>query len=299
MENSDFLQELIQSKPILKVGGAFDSMSAKLVEINNFDAIWTGSFAISATHALPDASILTMTEFLNVSANIVESCKIPVIADCDTGYGGPSNVSHTVKKFESAGVAAICIEDKTFPKQNSLLKNGSQQLISEKEFVAKILAAKDAKINENFMIIARTEALIAELGMKEAVQRANAYEKAGADAILIHSKQNTAYEVIEFSELLKGSIPLIVVPTTYPTVSVEELIKNKFKMIIYANQTLRASYSAMNNTLKEIINGNKISDIKQEITSMEKIFELQEMFEIKNQEKNIEEDLKKMGYIDE
>ena len=299
MDNSDILNELINSKPILKVGGAFDAMSAKLVEINGFDAIWTGSFAISATHALPDASILTMTEFLNVSSNIVESCKIPVIADCDTGFGGPTNVSHTVRKFESAGVAAICIEDKTFPKQNSLLKNGLQQLISEKEFVAKILAAKDAKINKNFMIIARTEALIAELGMKEAVQRANAYEKAGADAILIHSKQNTADEVIQFSELWNGNIPLIVVPTTYPTVSIEELIKNKFKMIIYANQTLRASYSAMNNTLNEIINGNKISDIKQEITSMEKIFELQEMYEIKNQEKNIEEDLKKMGYIDE
>ena len=255
MQNSDLLQKLIETKPILRVGGAFDSMSAKLVEINGFDAIWTGSFAISATHALPDASILTMTEFLNVSSNIVESCKIPVIADCDTGFGGPTNVSHTVKKFESAGVSAISIEDKTFPKQNSLLKNGQHKLISEKEFVAKILAAKDAKINKNFMVIARTEALIAELGMNEAVKRANAYEKAGADAILIHSKQNTANEVIEFSELWKGNIPLIVVPTTYPTVSIDELIENNFKMVIYANQTLRASYSAMNNTLKEIING--------------------------------------------
>jgi len=299
MQNSDRLQKLIETKPILRVGGAFDSMSAKLVEINNFDAIWTGSFAISATHALPDASILTMTEFLNVSSNIVESCKIPVIADCDTGFGGPTNVSHTVKKFESAGVSAISIEDKTFPKQNSLLKNGQHKLISEKEFVAKILAAKDAKINKNFMIIARTEALIAELGMDEAIQRANAYENAGADAILIHSKRETATEIIEFSELWKGSIPLVVVPTTFPTVSIEELIKNKFKMVIYANQTLRASYLAMNHILKELKEKDRISDIKQEMTSMEKIFELQEMYEIKNQEKNIEEDLKKMGYIDE
>ena len=149
------------------------------------------------------------------------------------------------------------------------------------------------------MIIARTEALIAELGMNEAIQRANAYENAGADAILIHSKKETAAEVIEFSELWDGNIPLVVVPTTYPNVSVEELIKNKFKMIIYANQTLRASYIAMNNILKEIKNKEKISDVKQEITSMEKIFELQEMYEIKNQEKNIEKDLKKMGYIDE
>ena len=299
MQNSDMLQDLIESKPILRVGGAFDAMSGKLVEINGFDAIWTGSFAISATHALPDASILTMTEFLNVSTNIVDSCEIPVIADCDTGFGGPSNVRHTVKKFEGSGIAAICIEDKTFPKQNSLLQNGTHELISEKEFVAKILAAKEAKQNKNFMVIARTEALIAGLGMKEALRRAEAYQGAGADAILIHSKSNTPDEILEFSELWKGNIPLVVVPTTYPMIEINELIKNKFKMIIYANQTLRASYSAMNNTLKEIINGNKISDIKQEISSMEKIFELQEMYEIKNQEKNIEEDLKKMGYIDE
>tara|TARA_A100001037_G_C14631311_1_gene405950 strand:- start:96 stop:545 length:450 start_codon:yes stop_codon:yes gene_type:complete len=148
------------------------------------------------------------------------------------------------------------------------------------------------------MIIARTEALIADLGMKEALQRANAYENAGADAILIHSKKNTADEIIEFSELWKGNIPLVVVPTTYPTVSVNELIKKKFKMIIYANQTLRASYSAMNNTLREILNKERIIDVNQEMSSMEKIFELQEMYEIKNQEKSIEDDLKKMGYVD-
>ena len=299
MQNADILRELIESKPILKVMGAFDSMSAKLVEINGFGAIWAGSFAISATHALPDASILTMTEFLNVSSNIVQSCKIPVIADCDTGYGGPSNVSHTVKKFELAGVAAICIEDKTFPKQNSLLKNGKQKLISEKEFVAKILAAKEAKSNKNFMIIARTEALIAELGMNEALQRATAYQNAGADAILIHSKKETPDEIFEFSESWKGKIPLVVVPTTYPTVGIDELIKNKFKMTIYANQTLRVAYSAMNNMLREIKDCERISDIKQEMSSMEDIFELQKMYELKNQEKMIEDNLKKMGYVDE
>ena len=299
MQNADILHELIESKPILKVMGAFDSMSAKLVEINGFDAIWAGSFAISATHALPDASILTMTEFLNVSSNIVQSCKIPVIADCDTGYGGPSNVSHTVKKFELAGVAAICIEDKTFPKQNSLLKNGKQELISEKEFVAKILAAKEAKSNKNFMIIARTEALIAELGINEALQRATAYQNAGADAILIHSKKETPDEIFEFSESWKGKIPLVVVPTTYPTVGIDELIKNKFKMTIYANQTLRVAYSAMNNMLREIKDCERISDIKQEMSSMEDIFELQKMYELKNQEKMIEDNLKKMGYMDE
>ena len=118
MSNSKKLKEILGEKSIVKIGGAFDALSAKLVEVTGYDAIWAGSFAISATHALPDASILTMTDFLKSTENMVDACNIPVIADCDTGFGGPSNVSHTVKKFESAGVAAICIEDKTFPKQN-------------------------------------------------------------------------------------------------------------------------------------------------------------------------------------
>jgi phosphoenolpyruvate phosphomutase len=179
------------------------------------------------------------------------------------------------------------------------LKNGKQELISEKEFVAKILAAKEAKSNKNFMIIARTEALIAELGMNEALQRATAYQNAGADAILIHSKKETPDEIFEFSESWKGKIPLVVVPTTYPTVGIDELIKNKFKMTIYANQTLRVAYSAMNNMLREIKDCERISDIKQEMSSMEDIFELQKMYELKNQEKMIEDNLKKMGYMDE
>ena len=120
MSKNQNLREKLEKNSIVKVGGAYDAMSAKLVETCGFDAVWAGSFAISATHALPDASILTMTEFLDATTRMVDSCKIPVIADCDTGYGGPSNVAHLVKKYESAGVSAICIEDKIFPKQNSL-----------------------------------------------------------------------------------------------------------------------------------------------------------------------------------
>ena len=197
---SRLLLNHLESKSIVKVGGAFDAMSAKLVEFHGFDAIWAGGFAISATHAVPDASILTMTEFLDVASNMAEACKIPVIADCDTGYGGPSNVSHLVKKYESAGIAAICIEDKVFPKQNSLLENGQNNLISEKDFVAKIIAGKEAKQDKNFMIIARIEALISGAGMDEALKRATAYENAGADAILIHSKQKTPDEIFEFTD---------------------------------------------------------------------------------------------------
>ena len=297
MKKSNNLIESMQSKSILKVGGAFDAMSAKLVELQNFDAVWAGSFAISATHALPDASILTMTEFLHVSQSMAETCNIPVIADCDTGFGGPGNVSHLVKKYEKAGVAGISIEDKTFPKENSLLNEGNQNLISEKEFVAKIIAAREAKKDNNFLLIARTEALIAEKGMHEAKKRATAYEKAGADAILIHSKKDSPDEVFEFADSWEGEIPLVVVPTTYPNVKINELISHKIKMVIYANQTLRSAYSSMLETLKKIQNDDLVS-LNNEIVPMEKIFDLQKMYDVKEEEREIKEELKKMGYID-
>jgi len=295
--NSKLLREKIASKPILKFGGAFDSMSAKLVEVYGFDAVWAGSFAISATHALPDASILTMTEFLHVASNMADSCKIPIVADCDTGFGGPTNVSHMVKKYEKSGIAAISIEDKKFPKQNSLLEDGKQELLSEKDFVAKLIAAKDAKSSSEFMIIARIEALIAGLGMDEALKRAHAYEKAGADAIIIHSKKNTPDEIFQFCDSWDGNVPLISIPTSYPSVTLEELISHKIKIVIYANQTLRIAYSAMAKFLDQVSKANSLSKVNVEMSSMEEIFSLQEMYSIKKQEKQIEDDLKRLGYI--
>ena len=289
--------EILEVKSILKIGGAFDALSAKLVETTGYDAIWAGSFAISATHALPDASILTMTEFLSAASSMADACSIPIIADCDTGFGGPSNVSHLVKKYESAGIAAICIEDKIFPKQNSLLEDGKQELLSEKDFVAKIIAGKTAKNNPNFMIIARIEALIAGHGIEEALKRATAYENAGADAILIHSKKNTPDEVFEFCNTWTGKIPIIAIPTTYPTVTSDELQNNKIKMVIYANQSLRAAHWAMAEHLNQLSNAKSLSEVKTNMTTMDEIFHLQEMYKIKKQESDIEEDLKKMGYV--
>ena len=297
MSNSEILQKKLHQDSIVKVGGAFDAMSAKLVENAGFDAVWAGSFAISATHALPDASILTMTEFLNAASIMANACNIPIIADCDTGFGGPSNVTHMVRKYESAGISSICIEDKIFPKQNSLLEGGKNDLLSEKEFVAKILAANEAKNSKDFLIIARIEALISGLGMKEALKRADAYEKAGADVILIHSKQKNPDEIFEFTDSWKGNTPIAVIPTTYDSVKLSDIYEHKIKMVIYANQTLRAAYDAMENLLKEMAVTEKISDIKQKMSSMNKIFDLQEMYDIKNKEKKIEAELKKLGYI--
>ena len=297
MSKFDTLRNGLESQSILKVGGAFDAMSAKLVENSGFDAVWAGSFAISATHALPDASILTMTEFFDVASSMSSTCEIPIIADCDTGYGGPSNVRHMVQKYENAGISSICIEDKIFPKENSLLENGRNDLLSEKEFVAKILAAKEARSNKNFIIMARVEALISGAGMDEALKRATAYENAGADAILIHSKQKTPDEIFEFTDSWKGSAPLVVVPTTYDSVKISELESHKIKMVIYANQTLRVAHMAMTGLLNELIKADHISDVKDKISTMQDIFHLQEMYDIKNKEKELENELKRLGYI--
>ena len=297
MSQSENLVKLLDNQPIVKVCGAYDVMSAKLVELYGFDAIWAGSFAISAIYNVPDASILTMTEFFTAASNMAHACEIPVIADCDTGYGDATNVRHMVKKYENAGIASICIEDKTFPKQNSLLENGNNQLLSEKDFVAKILAANEAKQNNAFTIIARVEALISGIGMEQALKRAYAYEKAGADLILIHSKKITPEEIFEFSDSWKGSAPLVVIPTTYYSVNVDELIEHKIKMVIYANQTLRAAHFALSKLLKQMKNANNMSQLQNQMSSMEDIFKLQEMYGVKSQEKSIEEKLRKLGYI--
>ena len=296
VSNLNNLRNKLKEQPILTVGGAFDAMSAKLVELSGFDAIWAGSFAISATHALPDASILTMTEFLGVASNMVEACNIPIIADCDTGFGGPGNVSHMVKKYENAGISAICIEDKTFPKKNSFLENESHDLLPEKDFVTKIIAARDAKQNNDFMIIARTEALIAGLGVKEAINRANAYETAGADALLIHSKQKNTDEIFEFTDSWQGNIPLVVVPTAFPNAKLKDLSEHKIRIVIYANQTLRSAHSSMSNILKKI-KDEKLHEVENEMSSMEDIFKLQKTYSIEEKEKEIEKELKKLGYI--
>ena len=297
LSKNGILRKKLESNSIVKVGGAFDAMSAKLVETSGFDAIWAGSFAISATHALPDASILTMTEFFDAASSMASACEIPVIADCDTGYGGPSNVTHMVKKYENAGISSICIEDKIFPKQNSLLEGAKNDLLSEKEFVAKILSAKQARNDKDFLIIARVEALISGAGMNEALKRATAYENAGADAILIHSKQKTPDEIFEFVDSWKGSVPIVVVPTTYDSVKISELSLHNVKMIIFANQTLRASHLAMTKLLREMVDTEHISTIEQELSTMQDIFNLQEMYDIKSKEKKLEEELKKLGYI--
>ncbi|QQD82729.1 isocitrate lyase/phosphoenolpyruvate mutase family protein [Bacillus siamensis] len=273
---SSIFRDALNSKGLVKVAGAHDGLSAKLAEKNGFNAVWASGLGISAVQTVPDASILTMTEFLEAAVIMNESCNLPVIADCDSGYGNIHNVTRMIKKYEAAGIAGVCIEDKVYPKLNSF-DDRQQILVSTEEFCAKIRAAKMAQQNDDFVLIARVEALIAKLGQEEAYTRAKAYVHAGADAILIHSKEKSPDEIIEFVNNWDVDAPLVVVPTKYPTLSMEQLEKLGVKVSIYANQALRASVKAINDTFESIINNKSSLQIENDIVSVNEIFDIQDV----------------------
>ena len=294
MSKNDLMEKL-RGKQFVKVCGAFDVMSAKLAEMNGFDDIWASGFGISSARALPDAGIITMTELLDAVTFMSEACNIPVIADCDTGYGGPNNVAHLVKKFENAGIGGICIEDKTFPKENSLFKDGKQVMISKRDFVAKIVAAKNAKKNDDFIIIGRVEALIADLGIEEAMSRANAYAKAGADIIFVHSRKESTDEIFEFLKLWQGKVPIMIIPTAFPTVTLDELKSRGVGMVVYAHQTTLAAFAAVSDVIKQMSKVKSLSELNTKMASMEDLFNLQGMQQLRDHESFVEEEVKKLG----
>jgi phosphoenolpyruvate phosphomutase len=234
-----FRQLLSGAEPIVIVG-AHNGLSAKLAERAGFEGIWASGFEISAAHGIPDANILTMADNLEVARQMVAAVNLPIVADCDNGYGNAINVIHMVRHYEAAGIAAVCIEDNVFPKRCSFYAGVERELATVEEHAGKIRAAKEAQRSRDFAVIARTEALIAGWGMEEALTRARAYADAGADMILIHSKAKGPEEIIAFAKAWDRNAPLVCVPTTYKTASVKMLHEAGFKMIIFANQGFEA-----------------------------------------------------------
>jgi phosphoenolpyruvate phosphomutase len=283
MSKAKKLRELFRREGVIRLVGAHDGLTARLVEFNGFDGVWASGLEVSASHAVPDANILTMTQYLEAATVMNSAISLPVVADCDTGYGNSNNVAHMVKKYEAAGIAAVTIEDKKFPKVNSYVP-GRQELASVPEFVGKIKAGKNAQESDAFMVIARVEALIAGWGLEEALRRAHAYAEAGADAILIHSKQPDPSEIVEFARAWGGAAPLVIVPTTYPAITLDEVSRLGVKMVIYANHGLRASIKAINTVLSKI-KTEGLHAIEDDIVPMSEVFRLQGMPEMKEQEK--------------
>lgn len=265
--------------------GAHNGLTARLAEEAGFDAVWASGFEISASHGVPDANILTMSESLQAALGIQEACGLPVIADCDNGYGNAINVKRTVQDYERAGIAAICIEDNNFPKRCSFYTGVKRELVSPAEHAGKIRAAVSVRTDPDFLIIARTEALIAGLGMEEALLRAEAYAAAGADAILVHSKAKDPGEILEFGRRWDGRVPLVAVPTTYKAVRAGELREAGYRIVIYANQGLRAAVRAVRETLSKLRQAETASAVDGMIVPMDEIHRLVGVSHIQEDEK--------------
>jgi len=227
-----------------------------------------------------------MTQHLEMMRLIAEQSDLPIVADIDTGFGNAINVVYAVQQYERAGAAAVVIEDKTYPKVTSLVAGGRQELLRTEEFQGKIEAAKSTSIDPDFVVVARVEALIAGLGEAEALARATAYEEAGADMILIHSKQKTPDEIESFVNNWKGSVPLVIVPTAYPQMTMERArLLGKIAMYICGNHAIRAAVTAMQKTFAKILADGGIHDVNDDIVSVEEIFRLQGMDQMKTNEK--------------
>lgn len=280
------LREKMAAADLIQVMAAHSPLSALVAEEAGFDGLWASGFELSALYGLPDVSLLSMTQHLDMVRAIADRSALPIVADIDTGFGNALNVIHAVRQYERAGAAAVVMEDKTFPKVTSLVAGGRQELLRTEEFQGKIRAALEARPDADFMVIARTEALIAGLGEEEALSRAAAYEAAGADMILVHSKQQTPAEVESFVRAWTGRAPLVLVPTAYPDLTVARIkALGKVKMAIYGNHAIRAAVTGMQRVFARILSDGGIQNADKEIASVEEIFRLQRMDQVKADEK--------------
>lgn len=273
-EGAGTLRRQLAGPKVIRLIGAHNALGARMGERAGFDGVWASGFEIAASYALPDASIVTMSEHLALARSMCDAIRIPVIVDCDTGYGDELQFAHAVRQFEAAGVAGVCVEDKQFPKCNSFV-DGPQELAPAGAFVEKLLAGKQAQRTREFVIIARTEALIAGCSATEALLRARKYADAGADAVLIHSKANTAAEIAEVATRWDRTTPLVAVPTTYGDTPIDDLAAMGIKVVIYANQGLRCALAAMERVYTEILRSGSTASVDAELWPMKTIFELQ------------------------
>jgi phosphoenolpyruvate phosphomutase len=279
-------REILGRNGLVEAMAAHSPLSAMLVAEAGFDAIWASGFELSALYGVPDVSIVSMTQHLDMTRAMVDRSGLPVVADIDTGFGNAVNVLYAVEQYERAGAAAIVMEDKSFPKVTSLIAGGRQEMVRIEEFQGKIEAARAARRDPDFVIVARTEALIAGFGQEEALKRARAYEAAGADLILAHSKQKTPDEIEAFVKAWDGRAPIALVPTAYPQMNVARVKElGKVGLLIWGNHAIRASVGAMRRTFAQIREEGGIAGVEASIASVEDVFDLQGMSRVKDDEK--------------
>ena len=269
------LRDLLESPELEFILEAHNGISAKLVQQAGFKGIWASGLAMSAQFCVRDSNEASWTQVVDMLEFMSDATDIPILLDGDTGYGNFNNMRRLVRKLEQRGIAGVCIEDKEFPKTNSFIDSEKQALADINEFCGKIRAGKDSRQDPDFCIVARVEALIAGWGMDEALKRAEAYCAAGADAILIHSRQSRPDEIIAFAREWDDACPLVIVPTKYYSTPVDVFRKAGISLVIWANQMIRASVRTMENVSREIFEQQSLVDVEDRITSVDSIFNLQ------------------------
>lgn len=279
------LRRLIELKPIIRVLEAHSGLSGLVVEntklvidgcVREFDAIWESSFTDSASKGKPDTEVVDFTSRIQTIEQILEVTTKPLIIDGDTG-GQINHFTFMVRTLERLGISAVIIEDKVFPKQNSLLREAVHVQEEPEIFCQKIKAGKRMQITSDFMIIARIESLIAGKPIADAVKRAKMYIASGADGIMIHSKNENPQEILDFCKeykRFKYKIPLVVVPTTYNSIDENELRVIGVSIVIYANHLLRSNYNIMKSVAETILIEERAKEAEVHCSPVEDLFKL-------------------------
>ncbi|MBR3042571.1 MAG: phosphoenolpyruvate mutase [Eubacterium sp.] len=280
------LRQLIEMTPIVKTMEAHSGLTGLIVEktvvenegrLDQFDAMWISSLCDSTAKGKPDIELVDMTSRFRTIDDIMEVTTKPIIFDGDTG-GLTEHFVYTVRTLERMGVSAVIIEDKKGLKKNSLFGTEVEQTQATiEEFSEKIAAGKKAQLTDDFMIIARIESLILEQGMEDALERAFAFVKAGADGIMIHSRKKDPAEILEFCDKFRAedkTTPIVVVPSSFNTITEEELSAHGVNIVIYANQLTRSAFPAMQKTAEDILKHHRAKEVDDRLMSIKEIITL-------------------------
>ncbi len=255
---------------------AHNGLSAKIVEEAGFAGIWASGLTIAAQFGVRDNNEASWTQILDHLEFMSDATRIPILLDGDTGYGNFNNMQRLIGKLEQRRIAAVCIEDKCFPKTNSFLNGETQPMADIDEFCGKLRAGKDAQTDDDFCIIARVEAFICGWGLTEALRRAEAYHRAGADGILIHSALAVPDEILAFKREWGARCPVAIVPTKYYATPTDVFRQHEFSLVIWANHLLRASVTAMQHTARIMQADEHVLSIEDNIAPVAEIFRLQD-----------------------
>ena len=277
-------RQLLASTELEFLLEAHNGITAKIVEEAGFRGIWAGGLCMSAQYGVRDSNEASWTQVLEMLEFMADATSLPILLDGDTGYGNFNNVRRLVRKLEQRGIAAVCIEDKVYPKTNSFIDGDKQQLADVDEFCSRIKAGKDAQSDDDFTIITRVEAFIAGWGLGEAMRRAEAYHAAGSDGILIHSALSRPTEVLAFQKEWAGRSPVVIVPTKYYGTPTDVFREAGFSIAIWANQLLRSAVVAMQETARTIARDQNLQSVEDRIAPVKELFRLQGASELQEAE---------------